>query len=135
MGKNKKKKHAKSHGISDDLIDSTAMSIKRFRKITNEISKLSTGQKLVGSMALLAAGYLYYDKVKREGGQVTFRGLTIPLPRRATTVLPVTEEIEAEVLPVTKAETSRKSRKNGKAGKAPGSFGRKPAASPDADDF
>ena len=39
-----------------------ALSLKKFRKVTKEISKLSTGQKLVGGIALVAAGLTYLAK-------------------------------------------------------------------------
>lgn len=58
MGKHKKK-HSKKDGISEDILDAAALSIKKFRKVTKEIGKLSTGQKLVGGLALAAAGLVF----------------------------------------------------------------------------
>jgi len=58
MAKDKKKKHKKDDA-SEDILDVAALSIKKFRKVTKEISKLSTGQKLVGGIALVAAGLTY----------------------------------------------------------------------------
>lgn len=58
MGKNKKK-HSKKDGLSDNILDVAALSLKKFRKVTKEIGRLSTGQKLVGGAALLAAGLAY----------------------------------------------------------------------------
>ena len=49
-----KEKHSKKNDLSDDLLDTVALSIKKFRKVTREIGKLSTGQKLVGGLAYLA---------------------------------------------------------------------------------
>jgi hypothetical protein len=57
-----KKKHSKKDEVSDDLLDMAAMSIKKFRKVTKEIGKLSTGQKIVGGLALAAAGLTYLAK-------------------------------------------------------------------------
>jgi hypothetical protein len=54
-----KKKHSKKDGASEDVLDLAHASIKKFRKVTREIGKLSTGQKLVGSFALAAAGLAY----------------------------------------------------------------------------
>ena len=54
-----KKKHSKKNDLSDDLLDTVALSIKKFRKVTKEIAKLSTGQKLVGGLAIAAAGLAY----------------------------------------------------------------------------
>jgi hypothetical protein len=59
-----KKKHAKKS--ADDLFDTAADSVRKFRKVTREISKLSTGQKVVGGLALLAGGLLYLNKLKDE---------------------------------------------------------------------
>ncbi|WP_210521269.1 hypothetical protein [Hymenobacter terricola] len=54
-----KKKHSKKDKVSDGILDAAALSLKKFRKVTKQISKLSTGQKLVGGAALLAAGLTY----------------------------------------------------------------------------
>ena len=54
-----KKKHSKKDAASDDLLDLAHASIKKFRKVTREIGKLSTGQKLLGGLALAAAGLAY----------------------------------------------------------------------------
>ena len=54
-----KKKHAKKDKVSEDILDVAALSIRKFRKVTKEISKLSSGQKIVGGMVLLAAGLTY----------------------------------------------------------------------------
>ena len=58
MAKNKKK-HSKKDKVSDDILDAAAQSLKKFRKVTRQIGKLSTGQKLVGGLALAAAGLTY----------------------------------------------------------------------------
>ncbi len=57
-----KKKHAKKEAVSDNLLDMAALSIKKFRKVTKQISKLSTGQKIAGSLALAAVGLTYLVK-------------------------------------------------------------------------
>ena len=61
MGKGKKK-NSKKDQVSDNLLDAAAVSIKKFRKVTKQITKLSTGQKLVGGLALVAAGLTYLAK-------------------------------------------------------------------------
>lgn len=58
MAKNKKK-HSKKALMSEGILDVAHLSVRKFRKVTKEISKLSTGQKLVGGVALLAAGLTY----------------------------------------------------------------------------
>ncbi|MFD2721280.1 hypothetical protein ACFST9_21370 [Hymenobacter monticola] len=65
MAKDKKKKHKKDD-VSEDILDVAALSIKKFRKVTKEIGKLSTGQKLVGGIALVAAGLTYL--ATQDGG-------------------------------------------------------------------
>lgn len=61
-----KKKHSKKtkDAVPDDMFEVAAQSVKRFRKVTNEIAKLSLGQKLVGSLVLVAAGLIYLDQRK-----------------------------------------------------------------------
>lgn len=54
-----KKKHSKNDAASEDLLDLAHTSLKKFRKVTREIGKLSPGQKLVGGLALAAAGLTY----------------------------------------------------------------------------
>ena len=54
-----KKKHSKKDKASEDVLDVAAASLKKFRKVTKEISKFSTGQKVVGGIALAAAGLAY----------------------------------------------------------------------------
>lgn len=80
MGKHKKK-HSKKDGVSEDILDAAALSIKKFRKVTKEIGKLSTGQKLVGALALAAAGLVFLssnddeksDKAKGPAGPSKLR--------------------------------------------------------------
>lgn len=132
MGKHKKK-HSKKDTISDDLLDAAALSIRNYRKVTNEIAKLSTGQKLVGGLVLLAAGYFYLDKVKQDAGKDSLlASLNLPLPwlpkAKEASGPPPKPTLPAAPAP---AEAPRKSRKSAKAGKTAGAFGKKPAASPD----
>ena len=54
-----KKKHSKKNKGTDGILDVAALSVSKFRKVTKEIGKLSTGQKLVGALALAAAGLTY----------------------------------------------------------------------------
>jgi len=63
---NGKKKHGKKNELSEDVLGIAAISIKKFRKVTKQIGKLSTGQKLVGGVALLAAGLTYLAKTEGE---------------------------------------------------------------------
>ena len=61
-----KKKHSKKDELSGDILDVAHLSLKKFRKVTKEIGKLSTGQKLVGGLALLAAGLAYLAQQQAE---------------------------------------------------------------------
>ena len=54
-----KKKHSKKDSVSENILDMAALSLKKFRKVTREIGKLSTGQKVVGGLALVAVGLTY----------------------------------------------------------------------------
>jgi hypothetical protein len=66
MGKHKKK-HSKKDDLSEDILDAAAVSIKKFRKVTKEIGKLSTGQKIVGGLALAAAGLVFLASNEDDG--------------------------------------------------------------------
>ena len=77
MGKGKKK-HSKKDELTEDILDIAALSVKKFRKVTREIGKLSVGQKVAGSMALLAAGLTYLAKKHGDevAGEATATGAT-----------------------------------------------------------
>ncbi|HEX8425746.1 hypothetical protein [Hymenobacter sp.] len=66
-----KKKHSKKDNKSNDLLDEAAVSLKKFRKVTKQIGKLSTGQKIVGGVALLAAGLTYLAKQQADAGSAS----------------------------------------------------------------
>ena len=55
----KKKKHSKKDAPSADVLGGAHLALKRFRKVTKQVSKLSTGQKIVGGLAVAAAGLAY----------------------------------------------------------------------------
>ncbi|GAA3998023.1 hypothetical protein GCM10022408_05940 [Hymenobacter fastidiosus] len=61
-----KKKNSKKDKPSNDLMDNAAKSLRKFRKVTKHITKLSTAQKVVGGMALLAAGLTYLAKKQAD---------------------------------------------------------------------
>ena len=66
MGKDKKK-NAKKAVPSNSLFDSAATAIKKYRRVTKQIGKLSTAQKVVGGAALLAAGLTYLAQQRAAG--------------------------------------------------------------------
>ena len=78
MGKSKKK-HSKKDDLSDDILDAAASSIKKFRKVTKEIGRLSTGQKLVGGLALAAAGLTYLATRQNDEPPAPARPKTLAL--------------------------------------------------------
>ena len=59
MSSDKKKKHSKKDQTSANVLDLAQLTLKKFRKVTKEVGKLSTGQKLLGGVALAAAGLAY----------------------------------------------------------------------------
>lgn len=65
MGKDKEK-HSKKDQASADILDVAHLSLKKFRKVTKQIGKLSTGQKLVGGVALLAVGLTYLARQQAD---------------------------------------------------------------------
>ena len=110
MGKGKKKQSKKDQ-VSEDLLGTAALSIKKFRKVTKEITKLSTGQKVVGGFALLAAGLTYWAT---RGPSVDENTTTGPVARQPA--LPVASTpAEAAAEPSSKPSAARKNRKNVKA--------------------
>ena len=61
MSKNKKKGSKESMG-SYNFLDMAAQSLRKYRRVTKQIGKMSTAQKVVGGVALLAAGLTYLSK-------------------------------------------------------------------------
>ena len=54
-----KKNHSKRGKKPNSLLDAAAKSLKKFRRVARHVTKLSTGQKVVGGLALVAAGVTY----------------------------------------------------------------------------
>ncbi|GAA3919418.1 hypothetical protein [Hymenobacter algoricola] len=130
--KHKKKRSKPADDVADDLFSIAAQSVRQFRKVTREIAKLSTGQKLVGGTALLAAGLLYLNKLKQDAAG---SGFSFRLPQVATAQVVEPNDDEAgETAPARPA--SNKGHKHAKAGLKPGkarNASRPPSARPDED--
>lgn len=94
MGKGKKK-HSKKADVADDLLDVAALSIKKFRKVTHEIGKLSTGQKVVGGIALLAAGLTYLAKTESENSTATDKNPVTKLLGGGSSASPADHQADA----------------------------------------
>lgn len=81
-----KKKHSKKDELSGDILDAANLTLKKFRKVTKQISKLSTGQKVVGGLALLAAGLTYLAQQQPEAAEPDADEATsaseVPTPRK-----------------------------------------------------
>jgi hypothetical protein len=125
MGKHKKDKKKKSKQIQDalpeDVLDAAVVSIKKFRKITNEIAKLSLGQKLVGGLVLTAAGLIYLDQRKGSDDSSRFTPkFDWPKLSEAKETSATEAAEEEEEAPIRAATVPRKSRKSPKAGKGHG---------------
>lgn len=95
MGKDKKKR-SKKNEVAQGILDVAAISVQKFRKVTKEIGKLSTGQKLVGGLTLVAAGLTYLAKQNADK-----RPATSPDVPRLT-------DGEADTLPQPEAEIKDK---------------------------
>ena len=67
MSKNKNKGF-KQEKSSTDLFDSATVELKRFRRFAKQVNRLSTTQKVVGGLALLAAGYAFFSTAALGGG-------------------------------------------------------------------
>ncbi|QJX46417.1 hypothetical protein HMJ29_05490 [Hymenobacter taeanensis] len=122
MSKHKKQKKKKAkqlqEAVPENMLDAAVLSIRKFRKITNEIAKLSLGQKVVGSLVLAAAGLIYLDQRKGDdsGTSFTSRFNWPRLPEAEETAASEATEEEGAA-PIREAAISRKSRKNPKASK------------------
>ena len=77
MGKDKKQR-SKKDKASNDMLEVAAQSLKKFRKVTKEIAKLSTGQKLVGGLAIAAAGLAYLATRETDDAPAGFNAKVLP---------------------------------------------------------
>lgn len=129
MGKHKKKA-SKKNDMSDDLLDTAALSIKKFRKVTNQLAKLSTGQKVAGGLALLAAGLIYLDQ--RKGDTTGLVPNLDWLRLGEAKQIEETYATEAEDKPPLRPAVAGKGNRVAKPKKSHARHGKKPA--PDADE-
>ncbi|HEX8327890.1 MAG TPA: hypothetical protein VF629_10140 [Hymenobacter sp.] len=114
MGKGKKK-HSKKEEVTEDILDVAAISVRKFRKVTKEIHKLSTGQKIVGGLALVAAGLAYLAKQESDAAdkQPAASAPTPAVPQLAFSAEAQPAAKDAADAP-TKPTSSHKSRKPAK---------------------
>ncbi|GAA4348926.1 hypothetical protein GCM10023185_05300 [Hymenobacter saemangeumensis] len=118
MGKGKKK-HSNKETVSGDLLDAAVLSVKKFRKVTREIGKLSTGQKLLGGAALVAAGLLYLVVQDVESEDKGPSGVSAATDRLPEAKAEATDEVKAdEPTPAKQPDAPRKSRKSPKSSKS-----------------
>ena len=62
-----KKKGSKKSKPSKDLLDTASRTLKKFQRVSKLVGKLTTTQKVVGGLALAAAGLAYL--ASQAGGQ------------------------------------------------------------------
>lgn len=116
MGKGKKKQ-SKTDKVAGDILDVAAASVKKFRKVTRQIAKLSTGQKLVGGIALAAAGLTYLARQEfsadkpAPGGDAGADQAGHPHPARDPLALAAAPADDAADAPARKPAAPRKNRK------------------------
>jgi hypothetical protein len=67
MGKGKKKGSKKVKQLEKDVLDVAAESVRKFRRVSKEIGKLSTTQKIFGGVGLLAAAITYLANKPADG--------------------------------------------------------------------
>lgn len=104
-----KKKHSKKEKLADDVLDVAAVSLKKFRRVTRQITKLSTGQKLAGGVALLAAGLTYLARKQATDNE------TFGAPPVAADLADPQAEFSASEVAVSKpTDTPGKSKKSTK---------------------
>lgn len=112
MGKGKKK-HSKKGLDQDDLLDAAALSVKKFGKVTKAIAKLSTGQKIVGGIVLIAAGLTYLAKQDFDADENPHQSPKDEAPQLALGTGAAPDDEEAP--PPRATAAPRKSRKSPKA--------------------
>lgn len=110
MGKGKKK-HSKKDDVADDILDVAAVSVRKFRKVTKEIHKLSTGQKIVGGLALLAAGLTYMAKQNLDADHPAASGSADTA--QLASAQPDESEAEAKPSPPRKSRKAPKAKHEG----------------------
>ena len=82
MSKNKPKS-SKKNKPSGDLLDSATVGLKKFRRFAKQVKKLSTTQKIVGGLAVLAAGYALVTNTSPAEGPTETAALDEPAPPEA----------------------------------------------------
>ena len=79
MSKNKPKGSKKSKA-SDDLLDAATVGLQKFRRFARQVNKLSTTQKVVGGLAVLAAGYALITNTSPAEAPTESAALEEPAP-------------------------------------------------------
>ncbi len=85
------------------FLDMAAQSLRKYRRVTKQIGKMSTAQKVVGGVALLAIGLTYLSRQQADDAtHGTNAGPAAP-----------TDENEAATEPVAPKQHARKRKKAG----------------------
>ena len=82
MSKNKPKR-TKENKASGDLLDAATVILRKFRRVAKQANKLSTTQKIVGGLAVLAGGYALINKITFDEAPVKTPALNEPTPTKA----------------------------------------------------
>ena len=75
---NNKPKGSKRNKASDDLLDAATDGLKKFRRFAKQVQKLSTAQKIVGGLAVLAAGYAFFTNSSPDDAPAAVPALDEP---------------------------------------------------------
>ena len=87
MSKNKPKGSKKSKA-SNDLLDAATVGLKKFRRFAKQVNKLSTTQKLIGGLAVLAAGYALMTNTSSNEAPAEVPAMDEPTPASAAQPIP-----------------------------------------------
>ena len=84
----KKTKGSKKDKASGDLLDTATGELKKLRRFAKQVKKLSTTQKIVGGLAVLAAGYALITNRSADEGPAEALALNEPTPAPAALSTP-----------------------------------------------
>ena len=79
----KMNKGSKKNKASGDLLDTATAELKKLRRFAKQFKKLSTTQKIVGGLAVLAAGYALINNTSSDEEATEALALNEPTPASA----------------------------------------------------
>ncbi|MFC7671145.1 hypothetical protein ACFQT0_29920 [Hymenobacter humi] len=84
----KKPKGSKKNKAYGDLLDTATLGLKKFRRFARQVNKLSSTQKVVGGLAVLAAGYAFITNSSPDESPAAAPDLGEATPPSATLSTP-----------------------------------------------